>query len=268
MKTGKKSKPDGSFASVSTKGKKLAYAQLRHLVLDLMERNPGEWNPRQLIKRLKIANNKTDVDRVLQALTKQKKIIALKDDAYKAAARKVVVSERAPIKPASNQNLLQGRVDMTRSGSAYVIVDDRDEDVFISQKYTGGAMHRDVVKVELLPPRRGKKPEGRIVEVVKRSIEQIMGTLKLYKKFAVVVPDRATIQFDVVVPIDRLNEAVDGDKVVVKITDWNQAPPAGEVVHVLGASGSHELEMQSILIHNGFNLAWPVNVIEECKQLP
>jgi ribonuclease R len=63
------------------------------------------------------------------------------------------------------------------------------------------------------------------------------------------------------------HEAVDGDKVVVKIIDWEGQSPSGEVMHVLGATGSHELEMQSILIHNGFNPAWPPDVIDAALAL-
>jgi ribonuclease R len=264
----KKSSSGRAFSSPSTKGKKLAYAQLRALVLDTLEKNSGTWNPRQLIKKLKIANNKADMMRVLDALVKQKKVTVEQDESFKAVTRRRLVSA-TPISTSSVSNdALRGRVDLTRSGSAYVMVEGREEDIFVTQRYIGGAMHRDIVEVELLPPRRGKKPEGRIVRIVKRAIEQVIGTLRLYKKFAVVVPDRVNIQFDVVVPIEKMNEAVDGDKVVVKITSWDQASPSGEVVHVLGASGSHELEMQSILIHNGFNLAWPENVIDECKNLP
>jgi ribonuclease R len=264
----KKNSSGHAFASSSTKGKKLAYAQLRALVLDTLEKNPGTWNPRQLIKKLKIANNKADLLRVLEALVKQKKVTVEDDESFKAVARKKSLVEASSSTASVSKDALRGKVDLTRSGAAYVMVQDREEDIFVSQKYTGGAMHRDIVDVELLPPRRGKKPEGRIVRVVKRAIEQVIGTLRLYKKFAVVVPDRVTIQFDVVVPIEKMNQAVDGDKVVVKITSWDGASPSGEVIHVLGASGSHELEMQSILIHNGFNLAFPENVIDECKNLP
>ncbi len=249
------------------KGKKLAYAELRTLILDTLEHNPNSWNARQLIKKLKIANSKPDVTRVLDALVKQGKVKTETEGEYIALARKQKKDSKPIAVVPTGKNAHQGRVDMTRSGSAYVIVEDLEEDVFVQQKYTGGAMHRDTVIVELLPPRKGKKPEGRIVGIVKRALEQVIGTIKLYKKFAVVVPDRVTIQFDVVVPIEKMNQAVDGDKVVVKITSWDQASPSGEVVHVLGASGSHELEMQSILIHNGFNLAFPEQVIDECKKL-
>src|SRR5688500_1190916 len=156
---------------------------------------------------------------------------------------------------------------MTRSGAAYVIVEDMEDDIYVSGKNVGGAMNRDKVEVEIISSRRGRKPEGRIVNVVKRNIEQVMGTLKLFKSFAVVVPDRSNIRFDVIIPTDKVGEAVDGDKVVAKITSWEKESPSGEIVHVLGASGSHELEMQSILIHNGFNLAFPEQVIDESRKL-
>src|SRR6187399_2081673 len=232
----KKNSSGRGFSSPSTKVKKLAYAQLRALELEKLEKNSGTWNPRQLIKKLKIANNKADMMRVLDALVKQKKVLIEKDESFKAVTRRKIVSETSLSTSSISKDALRGRVDMTRSGAAYVLVEGREEDIFVTQRYTGGAMHRDIVEVELLPPRRGKKPEGRIVRIVKRAIEQVIGTLRLYKKFAVVVPDRTTIQFDVVVPIDKMNEAVDGDKVVVKITNWDDNSPSGEVIHVLGAS--------------------------------
>jgi ribonuclease R len=268
MKKKHKNKASGQTAPVNPKGKKLSYAPLRALVLDTLENNPSSWNARQLIKKLKIANSKVDVLRVLDALVKQGKAQRIAEDDYRASKTKVDTSRRAtPIKTPGG-HVMTGKVDMTRSGAAYVVVEELEDDIFVSQKHTGGAMHRDTVEVEMLPVRKGKRPEGRIVGIVKRALEQVIGTLKMYKKFAVVVPDRVTIQFDLVVPIDKLNEAVDGDKVVVKITDWSQASPSGEVVHVIGASGSHELEMQSILINNGFNLAWPEQVLHECRDLP
>jgi ribonuclease R len=264
----KASKTGKPVSAGSAKGRKLAYAALRSLVLETMEQHPSVWSARQLIKKLKIANNKSDVDRVFEALTKQGKLTATGEDGYTAVKRKIKSEKVAtPIKSAGAKTV-KGRVDMTRSGSAYVIVEDMDDDVFVVQRHINGAMHRDTVEVEILPGRKGKRTEGRIVNITKRAIEQVIGTVRMYKKFAVVVPDRMTIQFDIVVSIENLHEAVDGDKVVVKITDWSKGTPEGEVVHVVGASGSHELEMQSILIHNGFNLAFPEQVLNECKLLP
>jgi ribonuclease R len=270
MKKTTKHKSKSDLHIANPKGQKLPYAKLRMLAIETIQQSKSpSWTARQLIKKLKIANGKADMTRVLDSLVKQGKLATAEEGIYTSLMRKKVKAEpERVLLPVTGKNVHQGRVDMTRSGSAYVITDDLEEDIYVPAKYTGGAMHKDIVQVDVIPGRRGRKPEGRVVAIVKRALEQVIGTLKFYKKFAVVVPDRLNIQFDIIVPMDKLAEAVDGDKVVVKITDWTQASPSGEVVHVLGASGSHELEMQSILIHNGFNLAWPEEVLEECLSLP
>ena len=272
MKKTKKSNTGSPLHTANPKGQKLAYAKLRMLAIETIQNSKSpSWTPRQLIKKMKIANGKADMVRVLDALVKQGKLATAGEEIYTSLMRPKVPSDTprpAKVVAVTGKNVHQGRVDMTRSGSAYVIIEDMEEDIYVPAKYTGGAMHKDIVQVDIIPGRKGRKPEGRVVLIVKRALEQVMGTLKMYKKFAVLTPDRLNIQFDIIVPMDKLAEAVDGDKVVVKITDWSQSSPSGEVVHVLGASGSHELEMQSILIHNGFNLAFPDEVLEECLKLP
>ncbi|MEO5906505.1 MAG: hypothetical protein ABIQ11_07255, partial [Saprospiraceae bacterium] len=268
MKTGKnKVKPP--HPGGHTKGQKVPYERLRIMILDIIQRNKSQpWSARQVLKKLKVANSKTDVAKILEGLLKQGKLSSEGEGVYHSLMAPKRSTEKIPETKPVGKNVHQGTVDMTRSGSAYVVVPDMEDDVYVTSKNTGGAMNRDKVEVEIISNRRGRKPEGRIVSIVKRAIEQVMGTLKIYKKFAVVVPDRMNMQFDIIIPADKLGEAVDGDKVVVKITDWSRESPEGEVVHVLGASGSHELEMQSILIHNGFNLAFPEEVLDECKKLP
>src|SRR5688500_5349258 len=252
----------------SSKGQKLSYDNLRVLVMDTIVKNKTQsWSARQLLKKLKIANNKSDVARVLESLVKQGKLSTSEPGIYSSLMTPRPSGEKIATGKPVGKNVRSGTVDMTRSGAAYVIVEDMEDDIYVSGKNVGGAMNRDKVEVEIISSRRGRKPEGRIVNVVKRNIEQVMGTLKLFKSFAVVVPDRSNIRFDVIIPMDKLSEAVDGDKVVAKITSWEKESPSGEIIHVLGASGSHELEMQFILIHNGFNLAFPEQVIDECRFL-
>ncbi len=268
----KKNKTKIPHTPSNHKGQKLPYAKLRMLVLETIQKsNSPSWTAPQLLKKLKIANSKPDIQRVLDGLVKHEKLAQKEEGVYTSMMRvKSVKDVEKLAKPAKihGSNVYEGKVDLTRSGAAYILIDELEDDIYVPARYTGGAMNKDIVRVDLLPPRKGKKPEGRVIEVVTRALQQVMGTMKLYKRFGVVVPDRMNIQFDIIIPLDKLGEAVDGDKVVVKITDWTQSSPSGEVVHVLGASGSHELEMQSILIHNGFNLAWPEEVLAECKLLP
>ncbi|MBL0009447.1 MAG: hypothetical protein IPP25_20320 [Saprospiraceae bacterium] len=111
---------------------------------------------------------------------------------------------------------------MTRSGSAYVIMDDIEEDIYVPAKYTGGAMHKDIVRVDIIPGRKGRKPEGRVVTIVKRALEQVIRTSNSIRNLQCWCQIRMNMPFDIIVPIDKMSEAIDGDKVVVKITDWSQ----------------------------------------------
>ncbi len=252
------------------KGQKLPYAKLRMLVMETFQKsNSPSWTAPQLLKKLKIANSKPDIERVLESLVKHEKLVRKEEGVY-ASVMRAKPTEKKLAKPVkvSGSNVYEGKVDLTRSGAAYILIDELEDDIYVPARYAAGAMNKDIVRVDVLPARKGRKPEGRIIEVVSRALAQVMGTMKMYKQFGVVEPDRLNIQFDIIVPLNKVGMAVDGDKVVVKITDWTQSSPSGEIVHVLGASGSHELEMQSILIHNGFNLAFPEEVIEESRALP
>ena len=96
MKQMKKAKrntktPAGSLP----KGQKLPFARLRHLVQETLEAAPNRrWSPRQLIKELKIANSKPDLDRVLEALAKQQKIKSLGDGVYSVTGTAAPVASR------------------------------------------------------------------------------------------------------------------------------------------------------------------------------
>jgi exoribonuclease R len=65
-----------------------------------------------------------------------------------------------------------GIIDMTRSGSAYLVTDDLEDDVYISSKNLGGAMHKDKVEIELVSQRKGRKPEGIVVAILKRALNR------------------------------------------------------------------------------------------------
>src|SRR5690606_22785491 len=175
--------------SALPKGQKLPHARLRHLVQELLLAQPTRrWAARQIIKELKIANSKSDVIQILDGMVKQQQAKLVEEGVYSvsgtkapAAARKAGRQGRSSAAPTGVVH--EGKVDMTRSGAAYIQVDGPDDDIYVPARSTAGAMHRDIVKVELVSDRRGRKPEGRVTGVVKRALEQAMGTLKQFKKF-------------------------------------------------------------------------------------
>jgi ribonuclease R len=165
--------------------------------------------------------------------------------------------------------VVQGVVEMKRTGKAYVISDELPEDIFINAANTHKAFDGDIVKVQLFPKRGRRKLEGQIVEIVKRKKTTFVGILQVSSKFAFLVPDKESVPVDFFIPIDKIKGARNGEKVIVKFTDWpeHSRNPFGEVVEVIGMPGQNDVEMLSILAANDFPLSFPKQVEKEAKRI-
>ncbi len=170
----------------------------------------------------------------------------------------------------TGRNYVTGRLEVKYSGAAFVLQDGENDDIFIPERNQGNALHGDLVKVLVFPPRDGKKPEGEIVEIIERSQKQIVGIIHIEKGIAFFIPDSAAYHRDVLIPTRLLKKAKNGYKVVVKIVDWTPGSknPIGEVINVLGKPGDNNVEMQSILAENDFPLNFPKNVEDEANAIP
>lgn len=199
--------------------------------------------------------------KALEGLRKSKKVIQ-RDDKFKAKAGR----EQAR----SQKSTHVGIVDMVRSGDAFIICDDLKNDVMVRASDLKTALNGDKVEIEVFGNKRFR-PRGAVLRVIDRSVEQFIGTFYSFKRYGVVVPDHFKVPFDILIAKGKNLSAKHGDKVVVKVTDWAgqlEKAPEGEVIHILGEPGSSEIEMQSILLMNGFNLAFPEEVMEEARALP
>jgi len=145
--------------------------------------------------------------------------------------------------------IITGKVDMKSSGTAYIISPESEHDVFISKEKTNNALHGDIVKVAIKESSRHTRPEGRIISVVSREKTSYSGTIALSKAYAFVTPDNAKMPTDIFIPLDKINNAKDGQKVIVTITGWESGEknPTGEITHVLGTPGEHFAEINSIM---------------------
>lgn len=246
----------------STPGlKRLNPQQLQRVLLQFFEENPKKrFNPNQLKKRLQVANNRDSIMHALEKLVEEGKLLALENFKFKLLRKP---SELEPRK------LYQGIVDITRKGSAYIECEDLDEDVFVSAKNLGKALHGDRVEIAVWWPRRSTKPEGEVVRVLERATDKFVGTLWFRGSKAFVVPLREDVPFDIEVDPDDLKGAAEKEKVVVKVIDWGdqRRPARGIITDVLGYEGN-DLEMNVILINNGFDIHHPENVLREAAELP
>lgn len=170
----------------------------------------------------------------------------------------------------TNKNFMVGRVQINRSGTAFVISEnDSAEDVFVAEANLSNALHNDLVKVLVFPARNKRSPEGEVVEVIERSKKQLVGTIQISKGIAYFIPDNPVYRRDILIPGRMLNGAKSGEKVVVVITDWvaGTRSPLGEVRFVLGKPGENNVEMNAILAENDFPLAFPETVLNECADI-
>jgi ribonuclease R len=280
--------------------KELQIAILRHLLAHPAKR----YAPMQFIEVLNLDANKDAVAYAVSQLVQAGSVYEVVPGKYMAAidrlitadpnetmtvsVSKVALQEVSPRSASANagprqrsSRTITGRVDMARSGVAYIVTEDLEHDVFIAPRDLGGAMHGDTVVAELKPARsfRAKrsgsttdaKPEGFIVGVVKRATEAIIGTFRKRNGRQICVSDNLLSGLEVLIPIDKQLNAREGDKVVVRIIEWPDNPkksPIGTVSRVLGKEGGNDYEMQKILITQGFEMDFPAEVLAETAAIP
>ncbi|MBD0284530.1 MAG: ribonuclease R [Flavisolibacter sp.] len=166
-------------------------------------------------------------------------------------------------------NEFTGRIEITRSGMGFVIIDGLETDVLVRPSDFNTAMNGDTVKVRLATQREGKRLQGAITEVLERKQSEFIGRLEMNKGFAFFVPDEGKRIPDIFIPQSSFNEATDKDRVVVRITGWEQGTgrrPVGEVVTVLNEN-PHDVAMKEILLENGFPLEFPDEALEEAARI-
>lgn len=168
-------------------------------------------------------------------------------------------------------NALAGTLDVTRSGIGYVIVENQEKDIFIRPQDFNHALHGDRVSVRVTKhnPRTGRM-EGEITAVLERKQAEFVGKLEKKADFAFFIPDKAKGTPDMYIPADKINGASDGDRVVVRITDWDKKgkSPNGEVITVLNASDENDMAMKEILVDAGFALNFDDDAMEEAARIP
>ncbi|WP_293915073.1 MULTISPECIES: ribonuclease R [unclassified Sphingobacterium] len=179
-----------------------------------------------------------------------------------------IESERGKFQLRQIKVYITGKVDMTADGSAYVIPEDElENDIFIAPRKLRQALHGDIVKVHTYEKRKGRKKEGEVVEILQRAKTDFTGIINLSKSFAFFIADDRKMLHDIFIPLDNLNGAKDGEKVVVSITEWPKGSknPVGRVKDVLGKKGENNTEMNAILADYGFPLSFPPEVEKEAN---
>ena len=178
--------------------------------------------------------------------------------------------EKATKKKSSQSTTVKGKLDISRSGMAYVIVEGMDKDIVIRPNDIGRGFHGDTVKVQISPDSgRGRRTEGKVTEVIIRNQATFIGNISVNKNIAFFKAATEKPMPDFYIPIEKLNGATDGERVVAKMIKWDKADkkPEGEVVTILKSEDVNDMAMKEILIESGFPLVFEKAVLDEADKL-
>ncbi|MFQ5449391.1 MAG: ribonuclease R [Nitrospinaceae bacterium] len=167
-------------------------------------------------------------------------------------------------------NLVSGILQGNRKGFGFVVPDKifEEEDVYVSQANIADAMHGDRVTVRIESHLRGERPEGRIIRVLERNTESLLGIFEQFGGNGWVVPMDDKCFHEVFVPAKNQKGAKPGQIVDVKIETYptKHQPPMGRVVEVLGNSEDPEVEIKSIFRKYGVRQGFPPRAVDEAEK--
>lgn len=155
------------------------------------------------------------------------------------------------------------------NGKNSVLIDDDDEAIFVAERNSMHALNGDRVKVNIAAHRRGAEPEAEVIEIVEKKEQVFIGTLRVAKTYAILLTDSKFLATDIIIPKQKLKGGENGDKAVVKITQWSNDSknPVGEVIDILGKTGENTTEMHAILAEYGLPYKYPENVDKAAQKI-
>ncbi|MEP7320757.1 MAG: ribonuclease R [Saprospiraceae bacterium] len=240
---------------------KFHFDALKSLVADYLKRNSTKsYTGRQLLKAVHANNDLDEMESALRRLIQTQRVFE-KNGQFQYGKNSVARIESADTPRAG----VEGRLEIIRSGAAYLISDQSAIDVYIPEKFLNGAIHGDIVKITINPSTK-RKPEGKVVEIVRRETNFFVGTFYKRKTIAVVYPDSANHKFEIHISASDSLEAKDGDKVIVHILSWRDGThkyPKGKVTQIMDKTSLIDNEMMAILVNHGF----PIDFSEEAKNI-
>lgn len=166
--------------------------------------------------------------------------------------------------------IIEGTFQRKSNGKNSLLPVDGGEPIFVAERNSGHAMNGDIVRVAMCAHRKGHQPEGVVMEIVKKTHNTFVGTLQVNKHYAFLATNTNTLANDIFIPPTKLNGGMNGDKALVKVTEWpdDAKNPIGEVVDILGKAGNNNAEMHGILAEFGLPYKYPEDVEKAADEIP
>jgi ribonuclease R len=179
--------------------------------------------------------------------------------------------KRYILKQILKSNKITGTLQITQGGFGFVIPKDSNiKDIFIASRNLSTAFNGDTVEVILFANQKGKNTEGQITGILKRKKDEIVGTLQKTNSFYFLKPDDHDLHRDIYISKNNLHGAKTGDKVIVGNIKWDSPDlnPEGEIIELIGKSGSHDTEIISLAHEFNLQYRFSDKTLKEAEQIP
>lgn len=169
-----------------------------------------------------------------------------------------------------NSHLRKGIMRANKKGFGFVEVNGLTDDVYVSADNMNGAIHDDVVLVEITSKMNIDRIEGRVLKIIERKINKYIGLINFDKNgLGHITLDDSKIKLNIEVPREKSLNAVDGHKVVVEIDkQLGNNRCIGHVVEIIGHVNDPGVDILSIVYKYNINVDFPDDVKEEVSKLP
>ena len=239
-------------------GKRLNKNRLVEMLQTLFQQNPNEtFSFKQIFNKLKLSTHPAKMLAVetMDEMAWDDYLTKASDNSYKLNL-KTQVQEGTFIRKANGKNSFQP--------------DDGGTPVFVPERNSLFAMNGDRVRVAYMARRQKHIKEAMVVEILSHKMDQAVGKLKVERDYAFLVTEGNIFVHDILSPKKKLKGGKDGEKAVVKITQWPSKESkniVGEVIDVLGKEGNNNVEMHAILAQYGLPYKYPKSVEDAAEKI-
>ena len=198
-------------------------------------------------------DDREELSQILSELTAEGKIIKTAKRKY-ASVRKL--------------GYIAGKFSLKERGFGFI--SDENDEYFVPSSATMDAMNGDTVLARItVKATDGKKNEAKIIKVIARGSDSIIGTFTTSRNFGFVVSDDAKLGYDIFISKKRFNGAKNGQKVIAKITKWpeNGRKPEGEIIEVLGYPDDKGVDILSVIRRYGLETDFNEKVKAQCENI-
>jgi ribonuclease R len=239
-------------------GQRLNKQRLAEMLQTLFQQNPNEvFSLKQIFKNLKLSTHPAKMLAVetMDEMAWDDYLTKTSDNSYRLNLKNQV-QEGTFIRKANGKNSFQP--------------DDGGKPIFVSERNSLFALNGDRVRVAMMARREKHIKEAMVIEILSHKIDQAVGKLKVERDYAFLITEGNIFAQDILIPKKKLKGGKDGEKAVVRITQWpskDSKNMVGEVIDVLGKEGDNNVEMHAILAQYGLPYKYPKHVEEAAEKI-